>query len=70
MPENIGKEPIEFRVKIAGPYNVDSDWISDTCWLPPDLPAGSYIWKVLERDARGYMNRPNQYPFAFIITGQ
>ncbi len=70
MPENVGKEPIEFRVKIVGPSNVDSDWISDTCWLPPDLPAGSYVWKVLERDARGYMNRPNQYPFAFIITGQ
>ncbi len=62
-----GQAPFEFRALVVGPEPADSGWITGTCWQPPDLKSGTYYWKVFVRDARGYMNRTNQRPFAFII---
>jgi len=62
-----GQAPFEFRVVVVGPKPADSGWLNDTCWQPPNLSSGTYYWKVFVRDARGYMNRTNQRPFAFII---
>jgi hypothetical protein len=62
-----GQAPFEFRVVVVGPKPADSGWLNDTCWQPPNLSSGTYYWKVFVRDARGYMNRTNQRPFAFVI---
>jgi len=62
-----GKSPLRFRVLVVGPTAADSGWISDLCWQTPSLKAGTYFWKVFVRDARGYMNRTNQRPYAFLI---
>jgi hypothetical protein len=62
-----GPPPLRFRVLVVGASAADSGWIADTCWQPPPLAVGTYYWKVLARDAQGYMNRTNQRPSAFII---
>jgi murein DD-endopeptidase MepM/ murein hydrolase activator NlpD len=62
-----GQAPFEFRALVVGSEPADSGWITGACWQPPDLKPGTYYWKVFVRDARGYMNRTNQRPFAFII---
>jgi|GEM_PF-1361823 len=62
-----GKSPLRFRVLVVGPTAADSGWITDTCWQTPSLKTGTYFWKVFVRDARGYMNRTNQRPYAFMI---
>ena len=57
------------RVVVAGPTPAESDWLtSAACWQPPPLAAGTYYWKVFLQDAQGAQNRPNQRPFAFIVT--
>jgi hypothetical protein len=63
-----GSGPFEFRVILAGRAFVDSGWLADTCWQTPRLQPGTYYWKVFVRDARGYMNRTNQRPWAFIVS--
>lgn len=68
IPRSTGQAPFEYRVLVAGPTATDSGWITGTCWSPPSLAAGTYYWKVLVRDARGYMNRTNQRPYAFIVS--
>jgi murein DD-endopeptidase MepM/ murein hydrolase activator NlpD len=62
-----GQAPLRYRVIAVGPTPVDSGWINDTCWQMPTLKRGAYLWKAFVRDARGYMNRTNQRPFAFVI---
>jgi hypothetical protein len=62
-----GAAPLSFRVMVAGPVAADSGWQANMCWTPPALPRGTYFWKVFVRDARGFMNRTNQRPFAFTI---
>ena len=62
-----GKSPLRFRVLVVGPTPADSGWMSDLCWQTPDLKPSTYFWKVFVRDARGYMNRTNQRPYAFMI---
>lgn len=62
-----GKAPLEYRAMVVGLAAADSGWISDMCWQAPDLPSGSYLWKVFVRDARGFMNRTNQRPEVFEI---
>ncbi len=57
------------RVVVAGPTPAESDWLTAAaCWQPPPLAAGTYYWKVFLQDAQGAQNRPNQRPFAFIVT--
>lgn len=68
IPRSAGQAPFEYRVLVAGPTATDSGWMGETCWQPPALSAGTYYWKVLVRDARGYMNRTNQRPYAFIVS--
>lgn len=60
--------PIQFRVVVVGPASADSGWIAKTCWQTPKLKPGTYYWKVFVRDARGYMNRTNQRPYAFVVS--
>jgi hypothetical protein len=64
------QKPFQFRILVAGLVLADSGWIAQTCWTPPRLKAGTYYWKIFVRDARGYMNRTNQRPYAFIVSGQ
>jgi peptidase M23-like protein len=64
------QRPIQFRVVVAGPAPADSGWITGTCWQPLRLKPGTYYWKVFVRDARGYMNRTNQRPYAFVVGGK
>jgi hypothetical protein len=59
--------PLQFRVMVVGAASADSGWISATCWQPPDLKSGTYLWKVFVRDARGLMNRTNQRPLEFTV---
>jgi len=66
-PASAGKAPLQFRVLVVGPAQVESGWISDACWQAPTLKAGTYFWKVFVRDGRGYMNRTNQRPYAFVM---
>jgi murein DD-endopeptidase MepM/ murein hydrolase activator NlpD len=61
------KTPVQFRVRVVGPQPADSGWTTSTCWQPPALPNGTYLWKVFVRDGDGYMNRTNQRPYAFVI---
>ena len=68
VPRSAGQAPFEYRVLVAGPTATDSGWMGATCWTPPPLLAGTYYWKVLVRDAHGYMNRTNQRPYAFIVS--
>ncbi len=68
IPRSAGQAPFEYRVLVAGPTATNSGWLGETCWQPPPLSAGTYYWKVLVRDARGYMNRTNQRPYAFIVS--
>jgi hypothetical protein len=65
-----GQTPFQYRVVIAGPTAADSGWIIDTCWQTPRLQPGTYYWKVFARDAQGYMNRTNQRPYAFVVSGR
>jgi len=65
-----GQTPFQYRVVIAGPTAADSGWIAKTCWQTPRLQPGTYYWKVFVRDARGYMNRTNQRPYAFVVSGK
>jgi len=67
VPANVGKAPLSFRAIAVGPTQVDSGWISATCWQAPKLDPGTYFWKVFVRDAGGVMNRTNQRPFAFVM---
>lgn len=67
-PRSAGLPPFEYRVLMVGPTTTDSGWLGETCWQPPSLSAGTYYWKVLVRDARGFMNRTNQRPYAFIVS--
>ena len=62
-----GVAPLRFRAMVVGPLAADSGWIAAQCWQPPPLPPGVYYWKVYVRDARNYLNRSNQRPYAFII---
>ena len=62
-----GQAPFEFRVMVAGTAEVDSSWMTGTCWRAPSLPSGTYFWKVFVRDARGFMNRTNQRPLVFVV---
>jgi hypothetical protein len=62
-----GQAPFEYRVMVAGAAEVDSGWMRGTCWQAPDLPSGTYFWKVFVRDARGFMNRTNQMPLVFVV---
>jgi len=65
-----GTQPFQFRILIAGQALADSGWITTTCWKTPRLTPGTYYWKVFVRDARGFMNRTNQRPYAFIVSGK
>jgi hypothetical protein len=65
LAASAGQPPYAFRVLLAGDAAVDSGWLSQTCWQPPRLGRGVYWWKVLVRDARGYLNRTNQRPYLF-----
>jgi hypothetical protein len=62
-----GQPPLRYRLIAVGPTPVDSGWIAGTCWQTSALERGTYLWKVFVRDARGYMNRTNQRPFAFVM---
>jgi murein DD-endopeptidase MepM/ murein hydrolase activator NlpD len=62
------QRPLQFRVLVVGPTAADSGWITKTCWQTPKLKSGTYYWKVFVRDARGYMNRTNQRPYAFVVS--
>ena len=62
-----GKAPLQFRAMVVGAASADSGWISATCWQPPELKSGTYLWKVFVRDARGLMNRTNQRPLEFTV---
>lgn len=62
-----GQAPLEYRVMVVGAAAADSGWMDATCWQTPDLLSGTYFWKVFVRDARGYMNRTNQRPLAFVV---
>ena len=62
-----GRAPFQYRVMAVGPVPLDSGWINATCWQAPALKPGTYQWKVFVRDARGYMNRTNQRPQAFVV---
>jgi hypothetical protein len=65
-----GQLPLQYKVVIVGRSSLESVWQSNTCYQPPRLSAGTYLWKVFVRDARGYMNRTNQRPNAFRIFGR
>jgi len=62
-----GALPFHFRAMLVGPQTAESGWITNTCWQPSALKAGTYYWKVFVRDAQGFMNRTNQRPYAFVI---
>jgi hypothetical protein len=68
--DKTAQRPFQYRVLVAGPTTADSGWITKTCWQTPRLQPGTYYWKVFVRDARGYMNRTNQRPYAFIVSGK
>lgn len=67
---NFGKQTVkaQYRAVLIGPTPVDSGWLTQTCWTPPKLDAGTYYWKVFVRDETGAMNRPNQRPWAFVVS--
>ncbi len=67
VPASAGLAPLRYRALVVGPEAADSGWIDESCWQAPALPEGVYLWKVFVRDARGWMNRTNQRPFAFVI---
>ena len=67
VPASAGEWPFHFRILVVGPQSADSGWITPTCWRPSALKPGTYYWKVFVRDGRGYMNRTNQRPSAFVI---
>ncbi len=67
LPASAGRAPFQYRAMLVGPHPTESGWITNTCWQPPALTAGTYYWKVFVRDARGFMNRTNQRPYAFVI---
>ena len=70
-PVNGEKSPIKYLVRIIGANQLYSGWIADTCWHPATpLPTGSYTWKVIAKDKRGYMNPPNQNPYTFKIISR
>ena len=60
-----GQAPLSYGVMVTGPETADSGWQSANCWTSPQPRPGAYLWKVFVRDARGYMNRTNQRPYAF-----
>jgi hypothetical protein len=62
-----GRPPFHYRAMAVGPASVDSGWITATCWQASQLKPGIYQWKVFVRDDRGYMNRTNQRPQAFVV---
>lgn len=68
--DKTAQKPFQFRVLVVGSTPADSGWIAKTCWQTPRLKPGAYYWKVFVRDARGYMNRTNQRPYAFIVSGK
>jgi murein DD-endopeptidase MepM/ murein hydrolase activator NlpD len=62
-----GLAPLEYKVVIVGASSLESLWQTAACYQPPRLAPGTYLWKVFVRDARGYMNRTNQRPYAFVV---
>lgn len=68
---NLGRErkaqQLAWRAIVIGPTTADSGWLDQTCWTPPTLASGRYLWKVFVRDEQGRMNRTNQRPWAFVI---
>lgn len=69
--EGAEKYFVDYRVRIAGDYQVDSHWMTDTCWHPRvQLPRGSYVWKVIARDEQGYMTPLHQMLSTFRIVSR
>lgn len=66
-----GLYPVQYRVILSGPAQVDSGWLdrndSIDCWSPTGLQAGLYHWKVFVRDRAGHLNRTHDFPWAFIV---
>lgn len=67
---NFGKQTVraQYRAVLVGPTSLDSGWLTQTCWTPPTLAKGTYYWKVFVRDETSAMNRPNQRPWAFVVS--
>lgn len=68
---NNGLYPVQYRVILSGPQQVDSGWLARNetvnCWRPTGLESGKYYWKVFARDEAGRLNRTHDYPWAFTV---